>query len=239
MLNLPDAMLYGLDDTALVPYQSGDKHTFLLEAATAQAFSKMQMAARHDGIVLEVASAHRSFQRQLHIWNGKARGERPLLNANAEPIADIRQLPPNELLQTILLWSALPGTSRHHWGTDIDLFDNSQLQRAQLQLVNHEYQPGGPCFAMHQWLSAHAQRFGFFRPFQAGLSGTSAELWHYSYHPVAEQRLKRYRLQHLETLLAASDICLKAVILEQLPALVKRYVFTVAPAPTAPTSNSS
>ena len=32
-------------------------------------------------------------------------------------------LAPDALIETILLWSALPGGSRHHWGTDVDVFD--------------------------------------------------------------------------------------------------------------------
>ena len=48
--------------------------------------------------------------------------ERPLLDANNQPL-DALQLGETERLHAILHWSALPGTSRHHWGTDLDIYD--------------------------------------------------------------------------------------------------------------------
>jgi hypothetical protein len=50
-----------------------------------------------------------------------ARGA-PLLDAHNQPL-DALQLGETERLHAILHWSALPGTSRHHWGTDLDIYD--------------------------------------------------------------------------------------------------------------------
>jgi LAS superfamily LD-carboxypeptidase LdcB len=233
VLNMSEKRLYGLDDTGLVTLQSRDQRQFLLETQTAQAFTQMQQAAAADGISIAICSAYRSFSRQQQLWDAKASGQRPLLDCNFRPISNRQSMDENTLLHTLLLWSALPGTSRHHWGTDLDLFDDRAIQRQQLQLVNAEYQADGPCFYLHQWLAANAADYGFYRPFQTGMSGTSPELWHYSYYPLAEQLRCQYDVTQLADILANSNICLKGPILEQLPALVTRYVKTVAPIPTA------
>lgn len=124
-------------NSSLVDY-AGQK----LEPQTLAAFLTMAEAAKKDDIELAICSAYRSFERQLAIFNAKANGSRPLLDKNSHPV-DTQNLNEAELLDTILIWSALPGSSRHHWGTDIDLFDASTVDKASLQLVCSEYEQGG------------------------------------------------------------------------------------------------
>lgn len=95
---------------------------FLLHPQVREAFLKLQSLAALDGIDLQLISAFRPYERQLEIWNSKARGERELLYDNGR-IIDFNSLSPEDLMWTILRWSALPGASRHHWGTDFDVFD--------------------------------------------------------------------------------------------------------------------
>ena len=74
------------------------------------------------------SSSFRDFARQLQIWNGKFSGERPMFDAGGRP-ARRGALSPRERIDAILLWSALPGASRHHWGTDLDLIDRNADDR--------------------------------------------------------------------------------------------------------------
>ena len=47
-------------------------------------------------------------------------------------------------MAAILVWSALPGASRHHWGTDLDVFDRAvQPPGEPLELLARHYEPGG------------------------------------------------------------------------------------------------
>src|SRR6185369_9906432 len=80
-------------------------------------FLALKDSARDAGIELEIASGFRDFAAQLRIWNMKYRGERPLYD-EAGNVRDHASLGPVELVEGILCWSALPGASRHHWGTD-------------------------------------------------------------------------------------------------------------------------
>ncbi|TVK96156.1 peptidase M15 [Shewanella algae] len=211
--------------------ESGSDAEVWLEAETAAAFLKMQAAAEQDGIALAICSGYRSFERQLAIWNAKASGKRPLLDKDSLPVGDIGALSDDELVALILLWSALPGTSRHHWGTDVDLFDSGQISKHELKLVNAEYEPQGPCYKLDLWLDERALDFGFYRPFQAGLSGVSPERWHLSFLPKAKGFLEKFDSERLRQILDHSDVTLKQGLLRRLPELVETYVRRVAPYP--------
>ena len=76
-------------------------------------FLAMRAAAAADGIDLVAFSSFRDFDRQLAIWNGKFRGERPMQD-RAGAALDALALPPAQRVAAILWWSALPGASRHH-----------------------------------------------------------------------------------------------------------------------------
>ena len=89
----------------------------------------MRAAAAADGIDLVAFSSFRDFDRQLAIWNGKFRGERPMQDRAGRPL-DALALTPAERVAAILWWSALPGASRHHWGTDIDVMDAARCPPA-------------------------------------------------------------------------------------------------------------
>nr|WP_269154440.1 M15 family metallopeptidase [Shewanella schlegeliana] len=203
-----------------------------METNTAAAFLTMQRAAVSDGIDLQICSGYRNFEKQLSIWNAKASGKRVLLNRESQPVS-IESLSSNQLINLILIWSAIPGMSRHHWGTDIDIFDANKISREQLRLIPSEYQVNGPCFELNQWLNKHAQDYGFYRPYQPQLSGVSPEPWHLSYFPISAAYLEAYDLQSVKSVLASSDILEKETILAQLESLINEYVIRVAPIPNS------
>lgn len=217
--------IYGLGELPLEIYQG-----HLIEPSALSTFKQMQIAADKDGISIQICSAYRDFAKQLSIWNAKASGKRTLLDNNSKPIA-IASLNDDQLVDTILLWSALPGISRHHWGTDIDLFDAKLVDQKDLRLISSEYAPGGPCHNMHHWLKRYASDFGFYFPYQAGLSGVSPEPWHLSYYPKANEYLKAFDIKILAEILAQQDMRLKHSVLSRLDALVAEFVYRIAPYP--------
>lgn len=210
----------------LSPYHQRETR-FKLELQTALAFQAMADSAAKDGIKLAICSAYRPFDRQLAIWNAKASGKRVVLDINEQP-ADIAPLSDDELVDLIILWSALPGASRHHWGTDIDVFDAEQIEVKSLRLVDAEYRDGGPCAHLHQWLVANAKDFGFYFPFQKGQSAVSAEPWHISYFPVSQTLLPQFEVQALAQVIQQSDMLLKDAVIRRLPELVAEYVHRIA-----------
>jgi LAS superfamily LD-carboxypeptidase LdcB len=187
----------------------------------------LRRAALADGFDPVPHSSFRDFSRQLAIWNGKFSGERPMVDASGLPL-DATALTPFERIEAILLWSALPGASRHHWGTDVDLIDRHATQPGyRVQLTPEEFAPGGPYAALAEWLEANAARFGFFRPFRGELSGVQPEPWHFSFAPVAENARRSLSPAVLREAISTAPLLGKEQVLERLDALHARYVAAI------------
>ncbi|MGL5030573.1 MAG: M15 family metallopeptidase [Aeromonas sp.] len=216
------AHLLGLDESHLMLIDGGPHR---LTPATAAAFKSMQAAAAQAGFNLQAASSWRSFERQLAIWNGKWHGERPLLDAACQPI-DALQLSDEARLHAILRWSALPGTSRHHWGSDLDIYDPNALPaNTKLALEPWEYEQGGWFADLSQWLDAHMGEFGFFLPYAKPLGdacGVAYEPWHISFGP--ESLSQRLDPAALALCLQQADIEGQSAILANLDDIMARYL---------------
>ncbi|HEY4446939.1 MAG TPA: M15 family metallopeptidase [Steroidobacteraceae bacterium] len=198
-----------------------------LHAHVVAPWLSLRRAALADGFDPVPHSGFRDFSRQLTIWNGKFSGERPMVDASGLPL-DAGALTPFERVDAILLWSALPGASRHHWGTDVDLIDRRATPPGyRVQLTPAEFAPGGPYAALAEWLEANAARFGFFRPFRGELSGVQPEPWHFSFAPVAENARRSLTPAVLRRAITAAPLLGKEEVLERLDALHARYVAAI------------
>lgn len=170
-------------------------------------------------------SSFRQFDKQCAIWNRKWCGEAALLDGkgtalNPNTLSDV------EKLHAILMWSALPGGSRHHWGSDFDVYDKHAVEQwdGKFSLVDSEYREGGPCFALAKWLEANMRTFGFFRPFSEDKGGVACELWHLSHKGVATEFEQALSLTALTGAIECSSIEGKAVVLEHIDEIYFRYV---------------
>lgn len=176
------------------------------------------------GFSLKIASAFRGFDQQLLIWNKKAQGLRPLLDSDGK-VLDFASLTPKEIVYAILRWSALPGASRHHWGSDIDVYDSSRMPEGyKVQLVPQESALGGVFEEFHSWLDENLDQFNFFRPYAQDTGGIAPEKWHLSYAPLALEFQKILTYELLEETIKNSDIVLKPIILEELPEIYQRFI---------------
>jgi LAS superfamily LD-carboxypeptidase LdcB len=194
-------------------------------------FLTLRAAAAADGIDLVAFSSFRDFDRQLAIWNAKFRGERPMQDRAGRPLS-ATSLAPAERVDAILWWSALPGASRHHWGTDFDVMDAAALPAGyKLQVVPAEYQEGGPFHRLSNWLDRHMHAFGFYRPFATNRGGVAPEPWHLSYAPVAAAAAAQISLQGLRAVLESSAIEGKPEVLAALARNYSKYVVNVDPPP--------
>ncbi|KIE88258.1 putative peptidase M15 [Actinobacillus pleuropneumoniae] len=160
-----EQILTGKTREHLVPLPNplSDKH--FLQAEAVDAFLTLQQAAKAAGFNLQPASTYRDFDRQMLIWNAKFNGERKVHDDNGCAI-DMAKLDDLQKIQAMMRWSAVPGSSRHHWGTEIDIFDPDLLPEGQhLQLEPWEYQTGSYFAPLAEWLHHNAERFGFYFPF--------------------------------------------------------------------------
>jgi LAS superfamily LD-carboxypeptidase LdcB len=198
-----------------------------LHLEVAAPFMALRRAAAAEGMDLLAASSFRDFSRQLLIWNSKFAGERPIRDA-AGMLIDVASLAPAERVDMILTWSALPGASRHHWGTDADLIDAGAVSPDyQAQLTPEEFASGGPFNRLAEWLERHAPRFGFYRPYRGVRSGVQPEPWHYSFAPTAEQARRELTPSVLRAALAAAPLLGKEWVLPRIEELHARYVASV------------
>src|SRR5262249_8973775 len=155
-------------------------------------------AAGASGFELKVVSAFRDFATQLRIWNEKATGRRPLLDERSQPL-DPARLTREQILHAILRWSAVPGASRHHWGTDFDVVAARAMPEGyRVRLVPEEVERDGLFAPFHDWLDGNLAKFGFFRPYAVDRGGVSPERWHLSYAPVAQRYYDAYDLPLFE-----------------------------------------
>lgn len=191
-------------------------------------FTALQAAAKQQGFTLHVASAFRSFERQLLIWNNKYSGIKPILDKNEQPI-DIDSVSEIEKLHHLLHWSALPSASRHHWGTDMDVYDPSLLPANQsLQLQKSEYLTGGYFSELTQWLENNIQQFGFYLPYQKDQGGVAQEPWHISYYPLSEKFLLQLDLDLISDTIIRNSVLGKSLILQELPIIYKQYICNIS-----------
>jgi LAS superfamily LD-carboxypeptidase LdcB len=204
-----------------------------LHRGAAAPYLAMRAAALADGVDLTAFSGFRDFDRQLTIWNAKFRGERPMQDRAGRPLDPLR-LSPAERVTAILWWSALPGASRHHWGTDFDVMDASALPPGyRLQVIPAEYAPGGPFERLTTWLDEHMHAFGFFRPYATDRGGVQPEPWHLSYAPLAARAQRALTLDGMRAVLAQSDIEGRDEVLGSLAETFANYVLNVDAPPEA------
>lgn len=157
-------------DTLGIP---SDRPQYLRREA-AIALRDMYHAFRADNpdIRFVVRSSTRTFADQAAIWTRKWND---LCEKNTV-------MTDNKRAVDILRYSSMPGTSRHHWGTDFDLNE----------LLNSYYDSGDGRI-LYLWLCEHAARYGFVQPYTSGRStGYQEERWHWSYRPLSSLLLMRW-----------------------------------------------
>ncbi len=151
-----------------------------LRREAAEALAKLYAAFRKENpkAPFWVQSSTRSFDDQRYIWDGKWSGK---MEVNGRDLAQTMRDPLQRAVE-ILKFSSMPGTSRHHWGTDFDL-----------NVLSNDYFEKGEGRSLYIWMSRNAHRYGFCQPYTAGRSaGYREEKWHWSYLPLAGIYLARW-----------------------------------------------
>lgn len=179
----PERYLTGMFDPAVHPHfvcindlgVPTDARRHYLRKSAATALVKMLEAFNADnpGIRIWVQSSTRTFDDQKRIWNNKFNGVVKVGGKN------LRNSCPDEYTRAlkILEFSSMPGTSRHHWGTDFDI-----------NVLTNSYYESGQGAVILEWLDTNASGFGFYRPYTAGRTqGYAQENWHWSYVPESVQ----------------------------------------------------
>jgi len=146
--------------------------TIYLRKEVLQKFDQMYAAALKDGIKLVIISGTRSFNHQKYIWDRKW-------------AKNILKMDSISAVKEIMKYSSMPSTSRHHWGTDIDLnsLENSYFEKGEGKKI-------------FDWLVANAFKYGFHMTYdnqeETKRTGYKMEKWHWSYMPISKQFLIQF-----------------------------------------------
>ena len=198
-------ILTGMDNSKIV----GD--TIQLERETYNAFIKMKDAAENDGIKIKLVSGFRDFYRQQTIWNNKYKKftEEFLLDG---PSA----------IQEIIRFSTIPGTSRHHWGTEIDIIDKNFENEKNL-LIAKKYEEGGIFNSLKKWMDKNSEKFGFYIVYDDNdkRPGFEYEPWHYTYKPVSDSYQTEFLKLDLRSIISKTKLAGKEFINEE---FIKKYI---------------
>jgi LAS superfamily LD-carboxypeptidase LdcB len=156
------------------------------------AFISMKKAAYEAGFDIKMVSSYRSFERQRAIW------ERKYIQ-----YTEVDGMQPIPAMEKIIEYSTIPGTSRHHWGTDIDIIDGYPKVEGDV-LVPEKFEEGGPFEKFKVWLDENAEKFDFYLVYTDSYfrRGFKYEPWHYSYAPLSKPMLKQFRQKNILKLLS-------------------------------------
>ena len=226
LLGLTDGHIHFLAQDPTQPERKVGVHQQVLPA-----LKQLVAKAKDVGISIKVASGFRSFERQLMIWNNKFNGI-SLIKDQQGKIVETDSLSELELCKAILLYSALPGASRHHWGCDIDVYADNLLAEGQsLQLEPWEYEQTGPMARLSTFLQQEAQALGFYFPYDKYRGGIAAEPWHLSYAPLAKTYQQQIDIDVIAKQINKVDIAGKKTIIANIETIAEQFVFNTNPIP--------
>jgi zinc D-Ala-D-Ala carboxypeptidase len=179
--------------------------TMYLLKATYGSYKKMADAARKEGVSLKIVSAGRNFEMQKGIWERKWNARREKFKTDEETALDI------------LKYSSMPGTSRHHWGTDLDI---NSVDPAYFRTAKGKKEL--------EWLEKNARNYGFCKTYNdktiSNRTGYSQEDWHWSYLPLSVEITLQYASQ-----ISLSDITgFKGSDTAKSIDVIKNYVLGIA-----------
>lgn len=165
------------NDTNFVPVlKYTQKGGIYLRKEAYEHFVIMADSAKKAGIYLNIISAGREFNHQKYIWENKWNDKYSYIT---QPVARAKE---------ILNYSAMPGSSRHHWGTEVDI-----------NALNNAYFSTGDGKKLYDWMLNNASRFGFCQVYNnkndRDFKGYNEERWHWSYLPLSNQMLDDYLKQ--------------------------------------------
>lgn len=196
-----------------IPVKGGGQ---ILRREAAEALSKLlaDLRAVHPDVEFWVQSSTRNWDSQKGIWDGKFSGKievegRKLNKTHPDALARARK---------ILEYSSMPGTSRHHWGTDFDM-----------NMLYNSYYDSGKGRLLYEWMKTHAAKYGFCQPYTSGRTkGYQEERWHWSYRPLSSPFLARWKAQiGPEGRLTAGGLFLGSTVAGR---LAEEYVSAINPA---------
>lgn len=158
-------------------------------------FNLMRKAAKESGFNIHVVSSYRSYIHQNGIWERKYNSYKK------------QGLSPENSIKKIIQYSTIPGTSRHHWGTDLDIIDSTKgIPSNPLSEVH--FNEGGKMRKFKLWLDENSEKYGFYLVYTnaPNRKGFAYEPWHFSYKPLSLGMLEEYKNLDIKQILLSNKL---------------------------------
>lgn len=168
---------------------------FQLRKEAYEAFMRMQAQALKSDIRIQIVSSYRGYSHQNRIWERKYKR-----NIN-------KGLSPQKTIEKIIEYSTIPGTSRHHWATDIDIIDANVAQPSSVLQPNH-FETNGCYRKLKLWMENNAHNYGFYLVYTNAhnRNGFKFEPWHYSFKPLSKAYLSRYKNLNIKNIITNENL---------------------------------
>lgn len=160
-----------------------------------EAFLDMNSAAHKNNMSIRVVSSYRSFNHQNLIWTRKYNRYRS------------RKLSSRTAVNYNIRYTAIPGSSRHHWGTEIDVV-NGKIKTSKYPLNTKHFHGYGIYKDFREWMDENAYKFGFYRVYTNDHTrrGFKYEPWHYSFAELARPMLQEYSERNVQKILKDQEL---------------------------------
>lgn len=175
------------------PNLVGKNYKLLPEVA--QQFELMKAEAKKAGFTIHVVSSYRNFNYQNGIWERKYKANQ------------VKKLDAKKNIDKIIEYSTIPGTSRHHWGTDFDIIDATKGIPSD-PLNEKHFNEGGSMHKFKLWLDENASKYGFYLVYtnEPSRKGFKYEPWHFSYKSISEPMLQAYKKLDIKKILQENKL---------------------------------
>ncbi len=175
------------------PILVGKEYKLLPEAA--KQFELMKADALKAGFKIHVISSYRNYTYQNGIWERKYKANQA------------KKIGAKQNIEKIIEYSTIPGTSRHHWGTDLDIIDGTRGVPAD-PLNEKHFNEGGSMHKFKLWLDEHASKYGFYLVYtnHPSRKGFKYEPWHFTYKAISEPMLQAYKKLDIKKVLQENKL---------------------------------
>ena len=112
-----------------------------------------------------------------------------------------------DAINEIIRFSTIPGTSRHHWGTEIDVIDE-KYKNEKNPLMSDKYEKDGIFSKLKKWMDENSEKFGFYLVYtnNPNRAGFEYEPWHYTYLPISKKYLNEFLKIDIIEIISKIDI---------------------------------
>jgi len=172
---LSEDQLLGLESPPGMVQDPESGHYALPEVM--RSFWKLRDKAAQDGWHLVLVSGYRSFKHQMRIWN-----HYDSLYKKTDILDSKRRV------RAVMSLVSVPGLSRHHWGTDLDISEAGLRG----QLVNVHPDTPARVVQFYNWMEHNAPQFGFCKVYLGKRGAIRDEPWHWSYFPYSSVYEKQF-----------------------------------------------